>query len=50
MMISDEIHTLCYLSSKMDAVRFLSSKPLSSIIPGFVAYLIIENALNDLCG
>ena len=27
-----------------------SSKPYPSVIPGFVAYLIKDNALNDLCG
>ena len=28
----------------------LSSKPYLSVIPGFVAFLIKDNALNDLCG
>ena len=28
----------------------LSSKPYPTVIPGFVAYLIKDNALNDLCG
>ena len=28
----------------------LSSKLSPSVIPGFVAYLIKDNALNDLCG
>ena len=28
----------------------LSSKPYPSVIPGFVVYLIKDNALNDLCG
>ena len=27
----------------------LSSKPYQSFIPGFVAYLMIDNTLNDLC-
>ena len=28
----------------------LSSKPYTSVIPGFVANLIKDNLLNDLCG
>ena len=28
----------------------LSLKPYSSAIPGFVAYLIKDTALNDVCG
>ena len=28
----------------------LSSKPYPSVIPGFVAYLIKDNAWNDMCG
>ena len=34
---------------KMDAAEHLASNPYPSAIQGFVAYLIKDNALNDLC-
>ena len=34
----------------MDVVGYFSSKPYPSVIPGFVAYLIKDNALHVLCG
>ena len=35
---------------KIDAVSHFIFKTYPSVIPGFVAYLIKYNALNDLCG
>ena len=49
-MTSDEIRSLCHLSSKDGCGwTFLSSKPYPSVTPGFVAYLIKDNALKELC-
>ena len=35
---------------KIYAAAHLASNPYPSAIQGFVAYLIKDNALNDLCG